>query len=55
MSYVSHVALSPQPKLESLASDSLHSQVAAYEDSVGNHLARLLQSDQHSDVIASAK
>lgn len=55
MSYVSHVSLSPQPKLESLASHSLHSQVAGYEDSVGAHLATLLQSDQNSEVISSAK
>ncbi|XP_050725765.1 diacylglycerol kinase eta-like isoform X3 [Eriocheir sinensis] len=55
MSYVSHVSLSPQPKLESLASHSLHSQVAEYEDSVGAHLATLLQSDQNSEVISSAK
>ncbi|KAG0728262.1 Diacylglycerol kinase eta [Chionoecetes opilio] len=55
MSFVSHVPLSSQPKLESLALHSLHSQVAQYEDSVGAHLSTLLQSDQHSEVIASAK
>ncbi|XP_045624298.2 diacylglycerol kinase delta isoform X2 [Procambarus clarkii] len=55
MSYVSHVTLSPEHKLQSLASHSLLTQVAAYEDSVGTHLATLLQSDQHSVVISSAK
>ncbi|KAK7083954.1 hypothetical protein SK128_025520 [Halocaridina rubra] len=55
MSYVSHVSISPDHKLTSLTSPSLLSQVAAYEDSVGAHLATLLQSDQHSDVISSAK
>ncbi|XP_071543284.1 diacylglycerol kinase delta isoform X2 [Panulirus ornatus] len=55
MSYESHVSLSPEDKLESLTSHSLLSQVAAYEDSVGAHLATLLQSDQHSVVISSAK
>ncbi|XP_063611612.1 LOW QUALITY PROTEIN: diacylglycerol kinase eta-like [Penaeus indicus] len=38
-----------------MTSPSLLSQVAAYEDSVGAHLATLLQSDQHSVVISSAK
>ncbi|KAK8386487.1 hypothetical protein O3P69_010841 [Scylla paramamosain] len=52
MSYVSHVPLPAQPKLEM---ETLHSQVAQYEDSVAAHLATLLQSDQHSEVIASAK
>ncbi|XP_042219115.1 diacylglycerol kinase eta-like isoform X2 [Homarus americanus] len=55
MSYVSHVSLSPEHKLESFTSHSLLSQVAAYEDSVGAHLATLLQSNQHSVVISSAK
>ncbi|XP_053652287.1 diacylglycerol kinase delta isoform X3 [Cherax quadricarinatus] len=55
MSFVSHVSLSPEHKLQSLTSHSLLSQVAAYEDSVGTHLATLLQSDQHSVVISSAK
>ncbi|KAK8725305.1 hypothetical protein OTU49_010807, partial [Cherax quadricarinatus] len=54
MSFVSHVSLSPEHKLQSLTSHSLLSQVAAYEDSVGTHLATLLQSDQHSVVISSA-
>lgn len=29
--------------------------MAAYEDSVVAHLAKILQSDDHSDIIASAK
>ncbi|CAL4066650.1 unnamed protein product, partial [Meganyctiphanes norvegica] len=55
MSYVSHVPITPE-KIQGLGgSTSLLSQVAAYEDSVGTHLSALLQSDQHSTVIASAK
>ncbi|XP_069970028.1 diacylglycerol kinase delta-like [Penaeus vannamei] len=55
MSYVSHVSLSGEQQLSTMTSPSLLSQVAAYEDSVGAHLATLLQSDQHSVVISSAK
>lgn len=33
----------------------LHLQMSAYEDSVADHLAKILDSDQHSVVIASAK
>ncbi|KAK4300108.1 hypothetical protein Pmani_027673 [Petrolisthes manimaculis] len=58
MSYVSHVSISPQHKDElhsQVAPHSLHSQVAMYEDHVAAHLATLLQSHRHSDVISSAK
>ena len=55
MSYVSHVAIATGSKLSGLPQHTLLDQVAQYEDSVGAHLSTLLESDHHSEVIASAK
>ena len=53
MTFVSHVPMEA-PSEEKLESDSTNI-LSQYEDSVASHLVTLLQSDQHSEVISSAK
>ncbi|RXG55217.1 Diacylglycerol kinase delta [Armadillidium vulgare] len=55
MTFVSHMPVEPHHKMDPDVPDTFLNQVSRYENSVANHVVTLLQSDQHSEVIASAK
>lgn len=41
--------------VEAMLSSTLQVHITQYADSVASHLAKILDSDKHSDVISSAK
>ena len=59
MTYVSHVALRDDEESKigttEISPENLLTQVAEYEDSVASHLSTLLQSEEDSVVVESAK